>query len=101
MPVPGDMPEEIITESGWIIRRPDGEYVLMLDLIPEDWGQSARADVSTQDIRICAARGIKAHLRRIDPRVTTAIVQQHHLKVILGYDKMAPVLNACEIVRRE
>lgn len=98
MPVNGAMPEEILVENGWIVRRPNEEYVLMLDTRPEDWGGRCRVEVSDMTIRLIVAGRTRAHLRRIDPRVTTAIRQQHHLKCIVGCDVMAPVLNACEIV---
>jgi hypothetical protein len=97
MPVNGAMPEEIVVECGWIIRRPCGEYVLMLDAKPEDWGAQGRVEVTEQEIRLRVRGRTRAFLRRIDPRVTTAILGQHHLKVIAGYDAMVPVLNACDV----
>ena len=97
MPVPGDMPEEVITENGWIIRRPGGEYVLMVDRDPEDWGADCRAEIEHMAIRITARKRTKAFLRRIDPRVTAAIRAQHHLKIIVGCEAMQPILNTCEV----
>jgi hypothetical protein len=98
MAIAGGMPEEVLTESGWIVRRPSGEYILMLDQRPEDWGRGAIAEVADQLLRILVGGHVRVDLRRIDPRVTTALKAQHHLKVILGSDELAPKLNTCRIV---